>query len=90
MLRYLIKLFSAQVAHTIKEGPRKRECGMGKKSCGKQCCLSCASTFCQMVCAIGFILLCFYFASVALTPVRILGITQLPPGIKYAEHDSRF
>ena len=63
---------------------------MGKKSCGKQCCLSCASTFCQMVCAIGFIGLCFYFASVALTPVRILGITQLPPGIKYAEHDSRF
>jgi hypothetical protein len=43
-----------------------------------------------MVCAIVFILLCFYFASVALTPVRILGITQLPPGIKYAEHDSRF
>ena len=43
-----------------------------------------------MVCAIGFIGLCFYFASLALTPVRILGITQLPPGIKYAEHDSRF
>ena len=63
---------------------------MGKKSCATQCGLSCLSTCCQFVCAIAFIALCFYFASLALTPVRILGITQLPPGIKYAEHDSRF
>lgn len=37
-----------------------------------------------------FIVLCFYLASLALTPVRIIGITQLPPGIVYGEHDGRF
>ena len=63
---------------------------MGKKSCGQQCCLSLLSATCQGCVAIVFIALCFYFASLALTPVRILGITQLPPGIVYAHHDSRF
>lgn len=63
---------------------------MGKKSCGQQCCLSCLSTACQACVAIAFIVSCFYFASLVLTPVRLLGITQLPPGIKYAHHDSRF
>tara|TARA_B100000767_G_C19453952_1_gene405231 strand:- start:206 stop:394 length:189 start_codon:yes stop_codon:yes gene_type:complete len=60
------------------------------KSCGKQCCLAIVSTVLQGFIAIVFIFLAFYFASLALTPVRILGITQLPPGIKYVEHDSRF
>ena len=45
---------------------------------------------CQGCVAVLFIALCFYFASLVLTPVRILGITQLPPGIVYAHHDSRF
>jgi hypothetical protein len=63
---------------------------MGKKSCGQQCCLSCLSGACQGCVAIVFIALCFYFASLLLTPVRIIGITQLPPGIVYAHHDSRF
>ena len=63
---------------------------MGKKSCGQQCCLSLLSTACQGCVAVVFIALCFYFASLLLTPVRIVGITQLPPGIVYAHHDSRF
>lgn len=63
---------------------------MSKKSCGAQCRLACLSACCQGFVAVLFIVLCFYLASLALTPVRILGITQLPPGIKYAEHDSRF
>lgn len=63
---------------------------MGKKSCGKQCFLSVLSGVCQACVAVIFIVLCFYFASLALLPVRILGITQLPPGIKYVQHDSRF
>ena len=63
---------------------------MGKKSCGGQCCLSVLSTLCQGCVAITFIAVCFYLASLALTPVRILGITQLPPGIVYGHHDSRF
>jgi len=25
-----------------------------------------------------------------LAPVRLVGISQLPPGIKYVEHDGRF
>jgi hypothetical protein len=39
--------------------------------------------------SIAFIGLCFYLASLVLAPVRIIGITQLPPGIKYVELDSR-
>ena len=45
---------------------------------------------CQGAVAIAFIGCAFYLASVVLTPVRIIGITQLPPGIKYVQHDSRF
>ena len=63
---------------------------MGKKSCGVQCGLAILSNVCQGCVAVCFIALCFYFASLVLTPVRILGITQLPPGIKYMEHDGRF
>lgn len=60
------------------------------RSCGTKCCLALLSVFLQAVVAIVFTGCCFWFASLALTPVRILGITQLPPGIKYAEHDNRF
>jgi len=63
---------------------------MGKKSCGTQCALAVLSNVCQALVAGCFIVLCFYFASLVLTPIRILGITQLPPGIKYMDHDSRF
>ena len=63
---------------------------MGKRSCGQQCCLSLVSGIFQGCVAISFIAICFYLASLVLTPVRILGITQLPPGIVYGHHDSRF
>ena len=39
--------------------------------------------------SIAFIGLSFYLASLVLAPVRLVGITQLPPGIKYMDHDSR-
>lgn len=42
--------------------------------------------FCSAICVV----FAFYFASLALTPVRILGVTQLPPGIVYTSHDMRF
>ena len=57
---------------------------------GRQCCLAVASTACQATCILFVIAFSFYFASLALTPVRILGITQLPPGIAYTTHDMRF
>ena len=77
--------------HTVKSGRWDDPgCAMGKKSCATQCGLSCLSTLCQGCIAVVFIVLCFYFASLVLTPVRILGITQLPPGIVYGHHDSRF
>tara|TARA_B100000963_G_scaffold306169_1_gene280695 strand:- start:124 stop:306 length:183 start_codon:yes stop_codon:yes gene_type:complete len=57
---------------------------------GRQCCLSIASCGCQAVCVAFVVAFSFYFASLALTPVRILGITQLPPGIAYTTHDMRF
>jgi hypothetical protein len=60
------------------------------RSCATKCCLSLLSVFLQAVVAIVFIGCCFWFASITLTPVRILGITQLPPGIKYVDHQSRF
>lgn len=60
------------------------------KSLGRQCCLVTCSTIFQFIVGIIFIALSFYFASLVLTPVRILGITQLPPGIVYGGHQSRF
>ena len=54
---------------------------------GRQCCLSLASCACQGACVVVVIAFSFYFASLALTPVRILGVTQLPPGIAYTDHD---
>lgn len=55
----------------------------------RQCVLAAASTLCQLSCVAFFVGTSFYFASLALTPVRILGITQLPPGIAYTSHDMR-
>jgi len=60
------------------------------RSCAKQCGLACLSNCMKAFISIAFIGLCFYLASVVLAPVRIIGITQLPPGIKYVEHESRF
>lgn len=60
------------------------------RSCAKKCGLAFLSTLLKGIVSIAFIGLCFYLASVVLAPVRIIGITQLPPGIKYVEHDSRF
>lgn len=82
----MVQLFSESCKDTVKVAA----VAMGKKSCGEQCGLTFLSVLCQGFVAVVFIVLCFYFASLALTPVRILGITQLPPGIKYAEHDGRF
>ena len=90
MLRYLTKPFSDTWKRTAKDSHQDAWHGMGKKSCAAQCGLSCLSTLCQGGIAVIFIALCFYLASLALTPVRILGITQLPPGIVYGHHDSRF
>ena len=85
----MIKPFS-EVSEWAVGGGGSDASAMGKKSCGQQCCLSLLSTACQCCVAILFIVLCFYLASLALTPVRIVGITQLPPGIVYAHHDGRF
>lgn len=60
------------------------------KSVRSQLCLSLLSALLQFIVAVCFIVMSFYFASVVLTPVRILGITQLPPGIVYVNHESRF
>lgn len=54
----------------------------------RQLCLALASTACQIACTVFTITFSFYVASLVLTPVRILGITQLPPGIAYT--DNRF
>jgi hypothetical protein len=63
---------------------------MPTKTCGRQCCIALLSVLFQGIVAALFIGSSFYFASLLLTPVRILGITQLPPGIKYVDHDRRF
>ena len=68
---------------------RGAACAMAR-SCAKQCGLAILSTCMKGCISIVFIGLCFYLASVVLAPVRIIGITQLPPGIKYVEHESRF
>jgi hypothetical protein len=60
------------------------------RSCAKKCGLACLSNCLKGVVSIAFIGLCFYLASLVLAPVRIIGITQLPPGIAYVDHDGRF
>ena len=60
------------------------------RSCAKQCGLSILSNCMKGCISIAFIGLSFYLASLVLAPVRIIGITQLPPGIKFMDHDSRF
>jgi|TARA_B110000977_G_scaffold55848_1_gene76073 hypothetical protein len=56
----------------------------------RQTCLALAATAAQACVAALFVATSFYFASIVLTPVRILGITQLPPGIVYGNPDMRF
>tara|TARA_B110000211_G_scaffold67350_1_gene77841 strand:+ start:1859 stop:2047 length:189 start_codon:yes stop_codon:yes gene_type:complete len=60
------------------------------KSLARTCCLTVVSATLQIILSACFVVLCLYLASVALTPVRILGITQLPPGIKYFDRQARF
>ena len=60
------------------------------RTCAQQCGLAILANCMKGCISIAFIALCFYLASVVLAPVRIIGITQLPPGIKYVQHDGRF
>jgi len=58
--------------------------------CAKQSRAAVLSILIQALCSVFCVAFAFYFASLALTPVRILGVTQLPPGIAYTTHDMRF
>jgi hypothetical protein len=58
-------------------------------TCARQCQLSCISVILQLVLAVAFILGSLWLASLLLEPLRILGITTLPPGILFVEYDAR-
>lgn len=55
----------------------------------KQCQVSCLSTVLQLVVAVIFVLASMWLASILLEPLRILGITTVPPGIVYVDYDER-
>lgn len=61
----------------------------GSSTLARQCQLACLSTVLQLVLAVLFILLSLWAASVLLEPLRILGITTVPPGILYRDYDAR-
>ena len=62
---------------------------MSAATCARQCRLSCISVLLQLVLAVAFILGSLWLASLLLEPLRILGITTLPPGILYVSYDNR-
>lgn len=58
----------------------------GSSELARQCRLSCISVVLQLLLAIVFILGSLWVASLLLEPLRILGITTVPPGIAYVEY----
>ena len=61
----------------------------GSSALARQCQLSCISVVLQLILAAVFILASMWLASILLEPLRILGITTVPPGLAYAEYDAR-
>jgi len=66
---------------------------MGLSPLGRQVCLSCVSVTLQALVAVSFFLVSLYAASILVQPLELVGITQIPPGIRYvdlyAERQSR-
>ena len=61
----------------------------GSSALARQCQLSCLSTVLQLILALVFILASLWLASILLEPLRIIGITTVPPGIAYVDYDAR-
>ena len=61
----------------------------GSSALARQCQISFVSTVLQLLLAIVFILASLWLASILLEPLRILGITTVPPGIMYVDYDAR-
>ena len=61
----------------------------GSTELARQCQLSCLSVVLQLVLALVFILVSLYAASLLLEPLRILGITTVPPGLMYVDYLDR-
>ena len=61
----------------------------GSSALARQCQLSCVSVVLQLLLAAIFILSSLWLASILLEPLRILGITTVPPGIMYVDYDAR-
>jgi hypothetical protein len=58
----------------------------GSSELARKCRLSCISVVLQLLLAIVFILGSLWVASLLLEPLRILGITTVPPGLAYVEY----
>jgi hypothetical protein len=61
----------------------------GSSALARQCQLSCLSTVLQLILAVVFVLASLWLASILLEPLRILGITTVPPGVAYVDYDTR-
>lgn len=58
-------------------------------ACARQCQISTISLLLQILVAILFVFVCLWAASLLLEPLKILGITTVPPGIAYVDYDRR-
>jgi hypothetical protein len=62
----------------------------GGTELARQCRLSLLSVVLQLTLALVFVLVSLYAASLLLEPLRILGITTVPPGVAFVEYNLRF
>ena len=62
---------------------------MDSDACARQCQISTLSLVLQVFVAILFVLVCMWAASLLLEPLNLIGITTVPPGIRYVDYDVR-
>jgi hypothetical protein len=61
--------------------------------CIRQCGATAVSVLAQLVCAAVFLVTCFFVVGWGLELTRVVGVTTVPPGLKYApflHDDGRF
>jgi hypothetical protein len=61
----------------------------GSSELARQCRLGCISVVLQLILAVFFILISLWLASLVLEPLRVLGITTVPPGIAYVDYSAK-
>jgi len=61
----------------------------GSTELARRCSRGWVSTTLQLILAAVFVLGALWSASILLEPLRIIGITTVPPGVAYVDYDAR-